>query len=134
MYVFCLSIRVKKKSVHMSDHNVEKTAEKKKEKRKKRKRARKTADLDNDLEPITASPSRPSAAAPPAATVLPSDGSVRRPPSAFNRPRPTLDELPYENFVSPRMYEHVDSVSDPPRSPSTGRHTARIMIESDDER
>ncbi|XP_070201910.1 uncharacterized protein [Littorina saxatilis] len=118
---------VKKKSVHMSDHN----AEPKKEKRKKKKRARKTAELDADPEPVTRKPA-PLAAAP-VTTALPSDGSVRRPPSAFNRPRPTLEELPYDNFVSPRVYENVESVSNPPRSPSTGRRTARIMIESDED-
>ena len=67
MYFFCLSIRVKKKSVYMTDHDAEKTAEEKKEKRKKKKRARKNADLGNDLEPISASPSHASAAALPIA-------------------------------------------------------------------
>ena len=119
-------------SEHNTEKSAEKSAEKKKERRKKRRRARQTADLSNDPEPVTALPSRPSAAAP-AATELPGDGSVRRPLSAFDRPRPTLDEVPYEHFVSPRVYENVDSVSNPPRSPSTGRRTARIMIESDDD-
>ena len=120
--------RVKKKSVHVSEHS----SEKKKERRRKKKRSRKPADLGNDLDTSQATVSHVSASAP-ATTELPADGSVRRPPSAFNRPRPTLEDVPYENFISPRVYENVESVSNPPRSPSTGRHTARIMIESDED-
>ncbi|KAK7480215.1 hypothetical protein BaRGS_00028491, partial [Batillaria attramentaria] len=127
-----LNGQVKKKSVHMSDHISEQ-----KTKKKKKRRARRTADL-NSQEPAplrsTASHVQP---VPPSTTELPNDGSVRRPLSAFNKPRPTLDDLPYENFVSPRHYNVLEdggstSSGLPPRSPSSANRS-RIMIDSDED-
>lgn len=129
-----LNGQVTKKSLHMSDHT---PSGEKKAKRKKKRRVRKTADLSSEAEAPTSLPLTPSHTAP-AATELPADGSVRRLLSAFNRPRPTLEELPHENFVPPRRHNVLEdggstSSGLPPRSLSSTHQSSRIKIDSDED-
>jgi len=101
---------VTKKSLHVAEHEHSNEVEDKKEKKKKRKRSksrrrREQQENEDAMGGATVPQSLPPLhrQAAPTATYQHDDEqierAVRRPPSAFNKPKPTREQLPHKDFV-----------------------------------